>query len=75
MNVRVISTSVHGALGYLASGINHAFPRPLVPRIDGVAGPGYSPITDYELGALTVLPMPVHLAFDAAKGLFMVASL
>jgi hypothetical protein len=39
-----------------------------------VAGAGYSLITDYELGALKVLPMPTHLAFDAAKGVFMAAS-
>ena len=84
MNVRIIPTGVHGALDYLASGVNLAFPRLLglhdphwaarVPRIDGVAGAGYSLITDYELGALKVLPMPVHLAFDAAKGIFMAAS-
>jgi len=48
MKLRVIPTSVHGALNYLASGINLAFPRlldlhdaplaALVSRIDGVAG-------------------------------------
>src|SRR5215204_6706989 len=84
MKVRVIPTGVHGALDYLASGANLAFPRllglqdatwaALVPRIDGAAGAGYSLITDYELGALKVLPMPAHLAFDAAKGAFMASS-
>ncbi len=84
MNVRIIPTSIHGALDYLASGTNLVFPRllglhdapwaVLVPRIDGLAGAGYSLITDYELGALKVLPMPTHLALDAAKGLFMAAS-
>ena len=84
MNVRIIPTGLHGTLDYLASGANLAFPRLLglqdapwavrVPRIDGVAGAGYSLITDYELGALKVLPMPTHLAFDAAKGIFMAAS-
>ena len=80
MNLRLIPTSVHGVLDYLASGINLAFPgllglhdspwAALVPRIDGLAGAGYSLITDYELGVLKVLPMPAHLAFDAAKGVF-----
>ncbi|HEV2094722.1 MAG TPA: hypothetical protein VGR18_16310 [Rubrobacter sp.] len=85
MNLRVIPTGVHGVLDYLASGANLAFPAvlglhddapwpALVPRIDGVAGAAYSLITDYELGALRVLPMPAHLAFDAAKGLFMASS-
>ena len=84
MNVTIIPTRVHGALDYLASGVNLAFPRlldlhdapwaALVPRIDGLAGAGYSLITDYELGALKVVPMPAHLALDAAKGVFMAAS-
>ena len=84
MNLRLIPTSVHGVLDYLASGVNLAFPgllglhdaqwAALVPRIDGLAGASYSLITDYELGALKVLPMPAHLAFDAAKGLFMAAA-
>ncbi len=85
MNLSVIPTGVHGVLDYLASAINLAFPGmlglhddapwvSLVPRIDGVAGAGYSLITDYELGALRVLPMPAHLAFDAAKDAFMASS-
>ena len=62
MNVTIIPTGVHGALDYLASGVNLAFPwlldlhdapwAALVPRIEGLAGAGYSLITDYELGAL-----------------------
>lgn len=84
MKLRVIPTSVHGVLDYLASGINLAFPwlldlrdaplAALVPRIDGVAGACYSLITDYEVGAFKVLPVPAHLAFDAAKGAFLVSS-
>ncbi len=84
MNLRVIPTGLHGVFDYLASGVNLAFPRllglqdapwaALVPRIDGAAGAGYSLITDYELGVVKVVPMPAHLAFDAAKGLFMAAS-
>jgi len=50
MKVRVIPTEVHGALDYLASAANLAFPRllglgdepsaVLVARIDGLAGAG-----------------------------------
>jgi hypothetical protein len=78
LKLRVIPTSVHGTLDYLASGANLAFPTllelddapaaALIPRLDGIAGTGYSLITDYEFGLLKVLPMPVHLIFDAAKG-------
>ena len=84
MKVRVIPTEVHGALDYLASAANLAFPRllglgdepsaVLVARIDGLAGAGYGLLTDYRLGALRILPMPLHLALDAAKGIFMAAS-
>jgi hypothetical protein len=84
MNPRVIPTRVHGALDYLASGVNLAFPwllglhdapwASIVPRIDGVAGASYSLLTDYELSVFKVLPMPVHLTFDGAKGVFMAAS-
>jgi hypothetical protein len=45
-----------------------------VPRIDGLAGLVYSLFTDYELGRFKVLPVPAHLALDAAKGLLMAAS-
>jgi len=84
MNARIIPTEVHGALDYLASGVNLLFPRllglhdapgaALIPRVDGLAGAGYSLITDYELGALKLLPVPAHLALDAAKGAFLAAS-
>ena len=85
MNLRVIPTGVHGVLDYLASGINLIIPgllglheeapwAALVLRIDGEAGASYSLVTDYELGAFKVLPMPAHLAFDAAKGAFMASS-
>ncbi|HEV2743672.1 MAG TPA: hypothetical protein VGV91_10985 [Rubrobacter sp.] len=84
MDPRVIPTNVHGALDYLASGVNILFPRLLglhdapwaaiVPRIDGVAGAGYGLITDYELGVVKALPMPAHLAIDAAKGVLMASS-
>ena len=84
MKLQVIPTGVHGILDYLASGTNLIFPKMLgledtswaaiIPRIDGAAGATYSLITDYELGVLKVVPMPTHLAFDAAKGIFMASS-
>ncbi len=84
LKLRVIPTSVHGTLDYLASGVNLAFPAllelddapaaALIPRFDGIAGTGYSLITDYEFGLLKVLPMPAHLIFDAAKGALLASS-
>ena len=84
MNVRVIPTGVHGVLDYLASGTNLAWPgllrledaprAALAPRLVGAAGAIYSLLTDYELGALRLLPMPAHLALDAAKGALLAAS-
>jgi hypothetical protein len=84
MSIRFIPTSVHEALDYSASGANLALRRlfrledapaaVLVPRLVGAVGAGYSLITAYELGALKVLPMPTHLALDAAKGVFMASS-
>jgi hypothetical protein len=84
LKLRLIPTSVHGTLDYLASGINLGFPAllelddaptaALIPRLDGIAGACYSLITDYELGLLKVLPMPVHLIFDAAKGALLASS-
>lgn len=84
LNLRVIPTSVHGTLDYLASGVNLAFPAllelddapaaALIPRLDGVAGAAYSLVTDYEFGLLKVLPMPTHLVFDAAKGALLASS-
>ena len=84
MNLRVIPTGVHGTLDYLASGVNLILPwllrledeppAALTPRLAGGLGAGYSLITDYELGALKVLPMPANLALDAVKGALLVLS-
>jgi len=77
MNPHVSPTSVHGALGDSASGINLAFwsllglqdgpSTVLVPRIEEATGAGYSLLTDPRLGALGVQPTRAHPVFDAAK--------
>ncbi|QIN80601.1 hypothetical protein GBA65_01390 [Rubrobacter marinus] len=81
---RVIPTSVHGVLDYAASGFNLAVPSIMglkdspaasrMPRIVGGAGTVYSLLTDYELGLVRRIPMPVHLALDAAKGALLASS-
>ena len=84
MKLREIPTNVHGVLDYLASGINllapsllglEDVPQPaLTPRLAGAAGTAYSLITDYELGAVKLLPMRTHLAMDVVKGAFLATS-
>lgn len=84
MNVRFIPTSVHGVLDYLTGSTLLAAPElfrlkdvpssALVPRLAGGGATTYSLLTDYELGAVKVLPMPAHLILDAASGALLVAS-
>ena len=40
----------------------------------GVAAILYSLVTDYELGLVHWIPMPVHLSLDAASGVVLAAS-
>ena len=84
MNQRGVSTKTHGVLDLVTSGALLAAPRLLgisdVPRAASVlrmAGGGalaYSMLTDYEFGLVKVLPMPAHLAMDAASGVFLASS-
>ena len=46
----------------------------LTPRLAGAGATVYSLTTDYELGVIRVLPMPVHLALDAMSGALLAAS-
>ena len=81
--MRIISTQVHGVLDYLTGGTLLAAPTLLGLDGDGagralrIAGGGataYSLLTDYELGLVRVLPMPAHLALDAASGALLASS-
>ena len=45
-----------------------------IPRLVGGAGTAYSLLTDYELGLVRAIPMPVHPALDAAKGALLATS-
>lgn len=74
---RFLSTKVHGTIDYLAAGMLTAGPRALgweprlVSALDVLAGAtvAYSLLTDYELGALRIVPMPAHLALDGVSAL------
>jgi len=84
MSLRMIPTGVHGAIDYLTGGALLAAPKvlglndepraALVLRSAGAGALAYSLITDYELGLLRLLPMPAHLALDAASGVLVAAS-
>lgn len=84
MSLRMIPTGVHGAIDYLTGGTLLAAPgllglndeprAALVLRSAGGGALAYSLITDYELGLLRLLPMPAHLAMDAASGVLLAAS-
>ncbi len=78
-----IGSRLHGALDHLTAASLLA--APLLPPLRGrfagrapMAAGGshlaYSLLTDYELGAVRVLPMPVHLAMDAASGALLASS-
>jgi hypothetical protein len=82
--MRFIPTRVHGVLDYLTAGVLIAAPSLLglrkngmqtwLPVALGVGTIGYSLLTDYELGLLKIIPMPAHLALDAANGALLAAS-
>ena len=82
--MRFIPTRIHGVLDYLTAGVLIAAPlmldfrkgdaRTWLPVSLGVGTIVYSLLTDYELGLVKVIPMPVHLALDAANGALLSSS-
>lgn len=80
----IISTRVHGALDYGVGGLLIAAPWLLgfatggpaqwVPVVLGAGAIVYSLLTRYELGVIGLIPMPVHLAIDAASGVLLALS-
>ncbi len=82
--MRFMNTRMHGMADYLVGIILILAPYLLgfadgtaaqyVSQILGVGALVYSLLTDYELGAMRVIPMPVHLGLDFASGLLLLAS-
>ena len=81
--MRFLSTRVHGTLDYTVGVLLISAPR--IFGIDSSAaiwilvilGAGtivYSLLTDYELGLVKLIPMPVHLWIDAASGALLLLS-
>ena len=79
-----ISTRVHGYLDYSVGILLIALPWMLgfarggaetwVPVGAGAAALAYSVFTDYELGLVRKIQMPVHLWLDGISGLILAAS-
>ncbi|GAB3903093.1 SPW repeat protein [Larkinella knui] len=82
--MRLIPTKVHGMLDYISGVFFAISPWVLgfatgdaaqwVPIILGGMAIVYSVFTDYELGLVRRLPMPVHLTLDVLSGVVMAAS-
>ena len=82
--MRFIPTRTHGVLDYVMGLLLIAAPYILgfadgtaaqyVPQAIGAAMLGASLLTNYELGLIRVIPMPVHLLLDFASGALLAAS-
>ena len=82
--MRFIPTKIHGVLDYLTGALLIVAPYILgfadgtaaqwIPQILGAGAILYSLLTDYELGVMRAIPMPVHLFLDAASGALLAAS-
>jgi hypothetical protein len=78
MKLRFIPTSVHSAIDHVVGPtlviaptilrLGRTSPEGIVARAVGGAEAVYSNLTDYELSAKKVVPMPIHLALDAVGG-------
>jgi hypothetical protein len=82
--MRFISTRTHGVLDYLMGVLLIVAPYLLgfadgsaaqwVPQILGAGAIVYSLLTNYEFGAVRLIPMPVHLMLDIGSGVLLAAS-
>jgi hypothetical protein len=82
--MRFISTRTHGVIDYLMGALLIVAPYLLgfadgtaaqwIPQIIGAALIGAALLTDYELGVVRMIPMPVHLLLDIAAGALLAVS-
>ncbi len=82
--MRVIPTNIHGLLDYVVAMIlifvpwlsGYAGPNPatFIPVALGLATIAYSIFTNYEWGAMKLIPMRVHLRLDLLSGIFLAVS-
>jgi hypothetical protein len=82
--MRFIPTRIHGYLDYLVGllligapwlfGFDRGGPETWIPVALGAAAIIYSLFTDYELGAVRKISMPIHLTLDVTSGLVLALS-
>ena len=82
--MRFISTRTHGVLDYVVGALLIVVPYVLgfadgtaaqwVPQALGLVAIGGALLTDFELGVVRVIPMPVHLMIDIGSGALLALS-
>ncbi len=82
--MRFIPTRVHGMLDYLLGivlivapwvlGFDEGGARTWLPVVLGAGVIAYSLLTNYELGVIKTIPMPVHLGLDVVGGIVLAIS-
>ena len=80
--MRLIPTRLHGMLDYLVGALliaapwlfdfYYGGPEMWVPVVLGAGAILYSMFTNYELGLVRLIPMPVHLMLDIGSGILLV---
>jgi hypothetical protein len=83
-HMRIIPTRIHGVLDYVMGIVLIASPwvfdfsdggvKTWLPVVLGAGTILYSLFTDYELGVVGAIPMPVHLVIDLVAGILLAAS-
>ena len=82
--MRLISTRTHVVLDYVVGALLIVVPYNLgfadgtvaqwVPQLLGLVAIGGAMLTDYELGVMRVIPLPIHLGIDIASGVLLALS-
>jgi hypothetical protein len=82
--MKVISSTVHGVLDYVAGiswmmspwlfGFSSSDPETGVPVITGALMILYSLLTDYKAGLFEIIPMRTHIKLDKAGAIILMAS-
>ncbi|HEY8382547.1 MAG TPA: SPW repeat protein [Microvirga sp.] len=82
--MRFLPSRIHGIIDYLwgvallaspwVLGFSDVTAAKWLAVVFGIGAVLYSVVTDYELGLIRFLPMPLHLAIDGLGGAFLAAS-